>query len=629
MANYQNIIAAITAVIKQNGNQEITGQLLQQSLVSIIHSLGAQYQFAGFAEPEANPGTPDHNVAYIAGPGTYPNFNAYVVPAGFIAAFLYNGNWDIKFIEIGGGGGGGGTSFIPEPDDLTLSSSILKFANRSYNSQNPNGMGYKILRKNSTFALQVTDANTTYEIRYDFDLNGGTMTVPAGCVLKFVGGKLTNGTLVGQNTAIDADIVQIFGTDITLSGRWNLEKAYPEWFGAKGDDTTNDSAPIQKTLDLGVCILGKKTYKITSPLTFNVPATLRGVGISSAIHAVGCHAINQTTPVVGILISDLSISGDLESNYDGLHFTQSCPKFVIRNIKVSEFGGWGMYLLKSWDYAIDNVNVSYNGNGFYAEEFNSSMLKKIVSFQNNGYGIVIEKSAAAYITGTIQENKLTGLWLGGCFGCSLNIYGEQNGYEGTTNETKSEIVFSNPIGGGETSLNNFLTYYILGGKGSAMQSTYGVYLNWASRNVIMGFPAHHVTKEIYCTGNSLDNIILATSLTGSETNNIGGTNKILSTELAKIPTIESKLLQAKNNSTTAQKNLVITDATQSRSVTFYRSFSVIPEIAITPQSVDGLPRIAVLTSRTTTGFTYKVFDLNGNEDTTLPVNYIAIGITVW
>ena len=128
MANYQNIVSAIESVIKQNGNQEITGQLLQQSLVSIIHSLGAQYQFAGFADPDTNPGTPDHNVAYIAGPGSYPNFNAYVVPDGFVATFLYNGNWDVEFIAISGGGGGG-TSFVPEPDDLTLSNSILKFAN--------------------------------------------------------------------------------------------------------------------------------------------------------------------------------------------------------------------------------------------------------------------------------------------------------------------------------------------------------------------------------------------------------------------------------------------------------------------------------------------------------------------
>ena len=47
-------------------------------------------------------------------------------------------------------------------------------------------MGYVILRKNKTFAEQVTKTNTIYEIRYDFDLGGESVTIPEDCVLKFV-----------------------------------------------------------------------------------------------------------------------------------------------------------------------------------------------------------------------------------------------------------------------------------------------------------------------------------------------------------------------------------------------------------------------------------------------------------
>lgn len=69
---------------------------------------------------------------------------------------------------------------------------------RPYNTQSPDGMGYLVLDKEATFASQVTSANTIYEIRYDYDLNAQTVTLPANCVLKFNGGSVKNGTLSGN-----------------------------------------------------------------------------------------------------------------------------------------------------------------------------------------------------------------------------------------------------------------------------------------------------------------------------------------------------------------------------------------------------------------------------------------------
>ena len=96
MANYATLKAAIQQVIKTNGNNEITGALLQQSLLSMITSLGADYQFVDIATPSTNPGTPDQNVFYIGGPGTYSNFNNFVVNNGEIGVFRYNGSWNNK-----------------------------------------------------------------------------------------------------------------------------------------------------------------------------------------------------------------------------------------------------------------------------------------------------------------------------------------------------------------------------------------------------------------------------------------------------------------------------------------------------------------------------------------------------
>lgn len=93
-------------------------------------------------------------------------------------------------------------------------------------------------------------ANTRYEIRYDFDLNRKEITVPEGVVLEFKGGKFFNGTLVGNNTTISADLVKIFER-ITFKGSFTISKIYPEWFGASSlkNATTNDYAVVLPTAD--------------------------------------------------------------------------------------------------------------------------------------------------------------------------------------------------------------------------------------------------------------------------------------------------------------------------------------------------------------------------------------------
>ena len=94
MANYATLKAAIQQVIKTNGNNEITGALLQQSLLAMINSLGGYYQFAGIATPSTNPGTPDQNVFYLASTaGTYSNFNSIVIAENEAAILKYNGTW--------------------------------------------------------------------------------------------------------------------------------------------------------------------------------------------------------------------------------------------------------------------------------------------------------------------------------------------------------------------------------------------------------------------------------------------------------------------------------------------------------------------------------------------------------
>jgi len=79
MANWSDLKAAVAKVIKTNGNQEITGAVLQKALNNIISNVGENASFAGVATPSTNPGTPDGPVFYIASEsGTYSNFGGIV-----------------------------------------------------------------------------------------------------------------------------------------------------------------------------------------------------------------------------------------------------------------------------------------------------------------------------------------------------------------------------------------------------------------------------------------------------------------------------------------------------------------------------------------------------------------------
>ena len=87
----------------------------------------------------------------------------------------------------------------------------------------------KFLKPGISVALQITEQDTKYVVKHSFDLGGESITIPAGCVLEFDGGSVSNGTLVGDNTQIIAPESAIF-TGITISGTWNCPYITSVWF---------------------------------------------------------------------------------------------------------------------------------------------------------------------------------------------------------------------------------------------------------------------------------------------------------------------------------------------------------------------------------------------------------------
>lgn len=191
-------------------------------------------------------------------------------------------------------------SILPDEEDLTKSlpdkygNSYLSLKDRKYNPEDFSGLGRVILRKNivevedsiygkgkKNILIQgmINEPNTIYEIRYDFDLNGGEITIPEGCVLDFQGGSLSNGTIKGTNTVIKAGLEKIFGLDVELIGSWNVVESYSEWFGSQKNVKIDNSIYINKALNyFNYVCLSKGVYYIDNPIIMTSYNKLHGKG---------------------------------------------------------------------------------------------------------------------------------------------------------------------------------------------------------------------------------------------------------------------------------------------------------------------------------------------------------------
>lgn len=110
---YDQIKESIKAVIKENGNYEITGNVLQAVLLSMVDTLGPEYQFLGIATKSTVPVVVEGNSFYITTEvGTYTNFKnsgntAITVNRLGILTSTNGTAWNFTPIFIGFSKGGG------------------------------------------------------------------------------------------------------------------------------------------------------------------------------------------------------------------------------------------------------------------------------------------------------------------------------------------------------------------------------------------------------------------------------------------------------------------------------------------------------------------------------------------
>lgn len=156
----------------------------------------------------------------------------------------------------------------------------------------------------------ISTTDTVYEIRYDFDLDGKTITIPKNCILYFTSGNFYNGELIMDNTivsAFDRDVL----SEINISGNYYNTQKYIEDTKASlqnSIDKLNDTVyPI--ILDFNI---NSNVETLTSSINYSV--TSEGKTLVPDIMKIS-KQVNDNTDL--ILLNTPSASGSLTSNIEG------------------------------------------------------------------------------------------------------------------------------------------------------------------------------------------------------------------------------------------------------------------------------------------------------------------------
>lgn len=239
------------------------------------------------------------------------------------------------------------------------------------------GIGFLIFKESMIQNGVLSQADTIYEIRYNHDLGGATLTIPDGCVLKFSGGSFINGTLVGTNTKIDAPFVRIFGDNLSLAGTWTLDKFPVSWYGGEVNDSSIDiSAVISKILEQFVTIFpghnasgghpfgGAKItllegayYAKTPIVIYNYSPTANGEGLNPMNGTSACVIEGSSKYGTYIYNSNAGDNFFLTNLRDGTH--RHHWGLTLRFLTF--IGGNGIKMVRPWDFHIEHCTF-YNGN---------------------------------------------------------------------------------------------------------------------------------------------------------------------------------------------------------------------------------------------------------------------------
>ena len=140
------------------------------------------------------------------------------------------------------------------------------------NPADTSGMNKVVLKKNKTFAEQVTGTNTIYEIRDNFTLSAD-FTMPGNSVLLFMGGSIDGAYTLDLNNCQILGTNDWVGTSLILSGK-TASPCFVDWF--KG----TDSDKIERAISIFHNVrLSARKYNISRSIVIGGSFALYGYAI--------------------------------------------------------------------------------------------------------------------------------------------------------------------------------------------------------------------------------------------------------------------------------------------------------------------------------------------------------------
>ena len=213
-----------------------------------------------------------------------------------------------------------------------------------------------------------------------------------------------------------------FYLTLDVPNKWAIpvfttEYAYPEMFGAYGDNTNDDTVAIQMTLDNFKVIRFKPNqYLIESPVTVPGNRILEGSGrYQTRIHAVG-NALELADRY--IKISDMTIKGS-DTGYGIVYPDNNNAHFIIiKNCDINNFNNGIRYINITWNCTIQDVRINNCTIGINCAFAGGCMLNTYINL---------------YINSCERLMRLSGFRQAKFIGCNF----------GFTNETNPNILIDN------------------------------------------------------------------------------------------------------------------------------------------------------------------------------------------
>ena len=206
---------------------------------------------------------------------------------------------------------------------VTVANSIVTLTRKYSGSISPTtfemyNTGVRVIVENSTTIDErniitqedINKTDTIYEIKYDFDLDGKTITIPKNCALYFTSGKFYNGSINMDNTIVSTLYKDIL-SEVNISGNYyNIQKHI--------EDT-------KSLLQVSINKLNDTVYPIT--LGFNVSPNVATMNTSINYSVVSDNKplvpdamkiskqVNDNSNIV--LLDEPASSGSLTTNIEG------------------------------------------------------------------------------------------------------------------------------------------------------------------------------------------------------------------------------------------------------------------------------------------------------------------------